>query len=127
MKQLPLDATNEMIITIVKEFVGLLVEERYHEAYHFLFHPSTYDGFSSPERIEPAIREYLHEDERLTPIEQATGEYSQYGACRENGDVEGTAWFALPINGEWTDLMVTFEVLMVEDLLVFSLEDIHVP
>lgn len=130
MRRLPLYATDTIIIEAIKEFIGLLAEEQYGGACDFLFHPPTYDWFSSPEQIKSALYEYLHDRHRITPIEEATGicrEECEYGTCREDGNVEGTAWFALPVDGIWSDLMATFQVQIIEKALVLSLESIHVP
>ncbi len=35
-------------------------------------------------------------------------------------------WFDLPVNGEWSDLTATFQILRHGDALVLQLEDIHV-
>lgn len=130
MRRLPLYATDSMIFEALKDFIGLLVEKKYSEAYDFLFHPPVYDWFSHSERIKSAIDDYLHDNHKMTPIDEAAGicrEECEYGTAREDGNGEGTAWFALPVDGEWSDLMATFQIQIVEEALVLSLDDIHVP
>ena len=38
MKTLPLEASDQEILDAVREWVGLLIEERYTDAYEFLYH-----------------------------------------------------------------------------------------
>ncbi len=124
-------ASDDDILHAVRQWVGLLVAERYREAYDELYHMEPLRGNElAPEDIRDIIQEY-HELGgplgKVTSLETATGELApRHDVRRSSGAKEGFVWFDLPVNGEWSDLAATFNVLRHDNALVLRLENIHV-
>lgn len=140
MTELPLDATDEQILNLVHQWVDLLAQERYDDAYALTAHDSYYEwtpglmeavitGYGLP---EPASNGQIY---RVTPEGTAAGgpiprhEVDRYdgGLIAQTGEYRvGNVWFDLPLNGEWSDLTATFALNVRNDRLVLVLKDIHV-
>jgi hypothetical protein len=56
MKALPSDATDEDILSAIREWVEMLAANRYRDAYSWLYHPV--GDHWSPERIETVVNNY---------------------------------------------------------------------
>lgn len=71
---------------------------------------------------------------RVTSIlhEQPSGDRYFYGVERYGDDPNrpkeyvGIVLYSLPLNGEWSDLTATFDLVLVDGELVLSLDCIHV-
>lgn len=57
MKRLPLEASDQEILDAVREWAGLLIEERYSDAYEFLYHEARLQRWT-PELIATLIHHY---------------------------------------------------------------------
>jgi hypothetical protein len=138
MKTLPLEASDQEILDAVREWVGLLIEERYTDAYEFLSHEERSHGWT-PELIATLIQNYgspepLESTEvfKVTSLEDAKVDPPRYMPLRQ--DVhrygkhypEGYIWFDLPLNGYASDLTATLEFRVRKNHFVFELTDIHV-
>ncbi len=131
MKDLDLAASDEDILCAVRQWVDLLVQEQYQKAYDELYHMEPSQGNElTAENIEDNIRKYHQPGAvpgKVTPLETATGGLPpRHNVDRSPGAAEGFVWFDLPINGQWSDLTATFDVLRHGDALVLRLQDIHI-
>lgn len=131
MKRLPLNADDATILAAVRDWIALLVDGRYQDAYDYLAHAEGEDW--TPQLIETVIRNYgsvepLGDGEtyRVTPPETATGGPApRHEATRFDG-VRGYVWFDLALNGKWSDLTATLSFDRDSDTLVLTLDNIHV-
>lgn len=135
MKMLPLDASDAHVLAAVREWVDLLVEERYEDACTFLFQEGDDPYAWTPELLKTLITNYgslyLDDNEetfKVTSLEQARGNRTpRHDVNRiESGEPEGFVWFDLPINGEWSDLTAVLDLTIVDDMLVLELDSIEV-
>ncbi len=137
MKTLPLEASDQEILDAVREWVGLLIEERYTDAYEFLYHKEG-SSYWTAEMIATAIHYYgslepLEGGEicKVTPSEEAvvdppTSMPLRQDVQRYEEDLEGYVWFDLALNGYASDLTATLDFRVVQNHFVFELNDIHV-
>ena len=152
MKTLPLEATDQEILDAVREWVNLLVEERYTDAYEFLSHEKSAPGWT-PELIAALIRNYGSPEPglrgevfKVTPLDQAKVDPPRFMPLRqevqrdrdadpfsfrwdpegEGDDVGGNIHFDLSLNGYASDLTAIFDFYVVNNHIVFELRDIRV-
>lgn len=90
MKTLPLEASDQEILDAVREWVGLLIEERYTDAYEFLYHKEG-SYYWTAEMIATAIHYYgslepLEGGEicKVTPSEEAVVDPPTYMPLRQD-------------------------------------------
>ncbi|GAB2957697.1 hypothetical protein GCM10027048_25420 [Hymenobacter coalescens] len=129
----------------------MLAREEYEKAYAFTEHSLEYED--TPERWTPElIRELIYgyglieerkeqaEGYRVTPIataqfragdasryQEITAEEEPYDHPHRTGVIiVGEIWYALPLNGFWSDLTAAFDVLRYPDYLTLELREIHV-
>jgi hypothetical protein len=131
MKRLPTTATDADLLAAVSEWVGLLAEGRYADAYQWLHHPET-PRWRSAELIATVVRNYGFIEPRpdgetftVTPIETAMGDHHDAEVTRY-GETRGDVHFDLPLNGRWSDVTAILEFSVYEGTFVFELDDIHV-
>jgi hypothetical protein len=133
MRTLPVTASDDDLLSAVREWVGLLAAERYEEAFDYLYH--TDDEHWTPQLMETVIHNYGSIDRRrdgrtfrVTTLDTATGEAPlTHTVERYDSDpVRGEVWFDLPLNGEWSDLTATVDFHQHGDVLMLQLNDIHV-
>ena len=147
MKTLSIDANDAEILEALDEWVQLLAEERYQDAYDFLYHES--GDILTPELIKTAINNYGYAEPHWSgktfkvALPVGGGEEELLG----NGEVEweeespitryelgsvgkgilGQVLYPLPLEGEeQTDLTAVLDFRQVKGELVFHLETIHV-
>jgi hypothetical protein len=127
----------------IHTWLDLLAEERYTEAYTFTLHDS-YNQWT-PKLLESVINGYgLPYDEsegkrkcKVTSWSSAANDGSKYYKNIEFYDVPrlhsnpmfkeiGEIRYDLPVDGEWSDLTVTFKILQAEDCVTLELDEIHV-
>ena len=129
---LDIDSTDSDILEFVETWIDALASGKFSEAYRMTSHDPYYKW--TPELIQKTIEGYgLPEPHpagpfRITPPAKATG-----NPTREVSRTEGVppGAFAhvlhdLPLNGEWSDLSVTFRFESVEAGAKAILEEIHV-
>ena len=131
----PKEASDEELLDGVKKWVDLLAEARFSEAYNLTAHDSYYEW--TPDLIRSVIAGYGMPHEQGDPehriskiVETEGGGAPDWWVDRwENAEPSnrlGFVSFYLPLDGEWSDLTATFEVLRNKDHLVLVLQDIHV-
>jgi hypothetical protein len=125
-------------------WIELLAEEKYDEAYQLTLHDPYYQW--SPADIKSAINGYGLPDEALEEQYKVTHPGSAiindrinpykdidlYDDSLKKADklhdmtIAGFICYDLPINGEWSDLSVTFKVLQKDNFIMLELNEIHV-
>jgi hypothetical protein len=140
------ERTAEAVRVVVEQWVGLLVERKYAEALALLATrrplldpPSTETGWT-PELLAQVIQNCSlvqpREDRRtfaVTPIATAMGDGPRFEVtwferpvgCGWGASV-GHAHYDLPLNGAWSDVTATFDILDTEEGLALALDDVHV-
>ena len=131
----PKTASDEELLVGVRRWVDLLSEDRFSEAYNLTAHDS-YHAWT-PDLIRSVVAGYgmPHEPEnheyRISKISQTEGGPSPRWEVERWQDAQpgsrvGFIWFDLPLDGEWSDLTATFEIVQDDEHYVLVLQDIHV-
>jgi hypothetical protein len=129
------ERTPEAVRDVIERWVALLVEERFEEALGLLA-PSRTQTWT-PELLATVIRNYGFIEPhpsgatfRFTPIASATGDGPRFDATwferPTRDDRWGSARYDLPLNGEWSDVTATFDILDGPFGPVLALDDVHV-
>lgn len=140
---LPANATDKEILEVARKWAAVLARQDYDAAFAMTAHDPYFRW--TPDLIKAVIQGYgLPEPRwdgkifRVTPIESAVGGppppprhevkyYEQPHPISETDQMAvGEVWFDLPLNGEWSDLTVTFKICRSEDRTVLVLNEIHV-
>jgi hypothetical protein len=142
MKLLRLQASDDEILALCREWVELVAAARLEEAIDLLYVPPTYDA--SQRWTADSLRTYIGnygswdpwEDGREWRITSLLTAAMPAGAAdwRPGAEIghltneprSGWVDLDLPLNGEWSDLTAQFEFAPVEDGLGVSLYDLHV-
>ncbi|MCR5887177.1 hypothetical protein LRS06_05165 [Hymenobacter sp. J193] len=136
-----MDISDEGLLEAVRTWVKLLEEERYKDAFNFT-HQDPYHAWT-PELMRDIIYGYgivemETEGERfkVTSIEEAKERNGRPYAdvdfhmprkhSIENTLIVAEIWFSLPLNGEWSDLTASFNVLYMPECVSLELQEIHV-
>jgi hypothetical protein len=141
--KLPLNSSYELLISAVEDWVNLLIEEEYQRAYYFTEQDPYYEW--TPELIEKVINNYgVPEPDGSGLVYKVTSpssavlvdrlkydsevDYFDEPRLDDDGESEIIAdiWYDLPLNGEWSDLTATFNVIKRKDFLTLQLQEIHV-
>ncbi|MBD2705452.1 hypothetical protein IC229_32880 [Spirosoma sp. BT702] len=135
----PFTATEQDFYAFIISWVGLLAERKYQEAYDSVLHYDYYEW--TPELMESIINGYGSEYEegetkyKVTPPEQATGNGDEFYMFWYEGEVTNFVvgreqlaelGYHLPLNHDWSDLSVTFDLVKCWDGLYLQLKEIHV-
>jgi hypothetical protein len=144
MVRLPLDCKDQDILDVAREWTERLVAEDYLGAFNMLLYVPTFPGKSWVASQE-ALRAWIINcgtDEpipgepsyQVTPIDSAEGEIPQgyleldrsetdqrYPGCRGRLD------WPIPLNGEWSDLKASFDLVARDGELLFVLVALGVP
>ncbi len=140
------ERTAEAVRVIVERWVGLLVGRKHEEALAMLASPrplldapSAETGWT-PESLAQVIQNYGSVEPRedrttfiVTPVATAMGDGPRFEVrwlekpvgCGWGASI-GHAHFDLPLNGAWSDLTATFDILETEEGLSLALHDVHV-
>ncbi|MEM7601381.1 MAG: hypothetical protein AAF357_08185 [Verrucomicrobiota bacterium] len=139
MKTLQASATDEQILQIARDWAEALAREDFEAAYDMTGHDSYYQW--TPELIRTVVTNYGSVEPlgdgstcRVTPLNSAKGGPApRHIVERQSDPVDssgtrevGSVWFDLPLDGEWSDLTATFEILSEDDELHLVLNEIHV-
>ena len=137
MIRLPRNATDEQILDVVRQWVELLAQEKYEEAFRMLRYRPT--ELWSPELIKTVIANYGFIEPREDgatfkvtslkddPEGQVFHGVEWYGDDPNRpAEYLGMAMFTLPLNGEWSDVTAMFDIVEEDGALVLELDDIHV-
>lgn len=139
MIRLPKAASDEQVLEAAGQWVGLASEDRYEEAMALLYAPPG-EHVSTADEVRTLVTNYGSPEPhpkkwRLTPVETAQGAplaaevdrtVSEILAGRKPG-YAGEVWFPVPLNGEWSDLVVKFDLYEVDGSLMLALGDVDVP
>lgn len=139
MTLLPTNSTDEDLINFVRNFVNLLAQEKYVEAFEITYHNP--DREMSPELIKALIKGYGFAEPvenntdpplrvtHLSNIEKPEPKYQiDFYDIKEDVFPKeiGIIHYDLPIDDDWSDLTAIFDVFELEDGIALSLYDIHV-
>lgn len=131
-KLLSSESSEEEIIRFVQIWIETLASQKYREAYEMVEHDPYYNW--SPELIQKTIEGYGLPEPHPNGIFQVTSPSRAVGAphieiSRSEGVPPGALAFVshdLPLNGEWSDLSVTFRLEDRNSQANLVLEEIHV-
>jgi hypothetical protein len=142
MKVLQLDADDDEILAVCREWVDLVAAGRFRDAIDMLYIPASYDPSQhwTPESLQTYIGNYGSWDPladgsvvRVTPIEtaripaDAPGRQPHANVVRPSSDPRaGSVDLDVPLDGEWSDLTAQFEFAPVDGGIGISLYDLHV-
>lgn len=132
MKTLPVEASDEEILEAVRQWVGLLIEERYEEAFDFVVDREHNPWHWTPELLKKAIRSYGFSDKQeiytVTPLAEAVGDRKPIHDVQRHSydEHKGYVWFDLPLNGQWGDLTAMITFREIDRRLALELESIQV-
>ncbi|MBD2715829.1 hypothetical protein KBK19_12360 [Microvirga sp. STR05] len=139
---LPLDASDQDIIEAVHTWVKLLEKEYYEEAFQFTYQDPYYEwtpdlmreviyGYGFPES-DAEIEVYKVTSMQDASTDDVASPYAEvsYHMPRkhriENVLTVAEVWFSLPLNGKWSDVTATFNVLYMPSAVSLELQEIHV-
>jgi hypothetical protein len=131
----PKTANDEELLDGVRKWVDLLSEDRFSKAFDL----TAYDSYRewTPDLIRSVIAGYgvPHEPESreygISKVSQTEGgpsprwEVDRWQNAEPSSRI-GFVRFDLPLDGEWSDLTATFEVVQINEHYVLILQDIHV-
>lgn len=135
MRKIPNNSSEQEILKFVEEWVTLLAQGKYKEAYEFTAQDPYYQW--TPESIEKIIAGYgLYElmpngvIYRVTDPKTCSGKagYRMIDGYmkRQKGEMVREVWYSLPLNGFWSDLTATFRIINDGSDIYLELNDIHV-
>ena len=134
------DAPEKAYEDFITIWVNQLADNNFEKAYEDILHDEYYG--LSPALIESVINGYGLEYEQgnkkfeVTKTFHALGEGSSFDVMWYDPEtvthfIEGQRrlaeiWYQLPLNNEWSDLTVTFDIIMYPEGLYLMLKEIHV-
>lgn len=134
--------TDAAVHDFALRWTELLAQENYSEAFEMLCHVPNYPGrswVSSPEELRSWIENYGSDTPipgeplyKVTEIEQAGGErWGNYLDLKpanglHAGKLGRLDWW-LPLNGEWSDLLASFDLVAADQRVAFVLVALRVP
>lgn len=131
MQSLPASATDQDISRVVERWIDDLVEGRYDVAFERTSHDPYYNW--TPDLMHSVVQGYgLPRPHRRGPFEvtdrMSAAGHPAFEVEREETPPEIIAFVShnLPLNGEWSDLTVTFRLESRGDHCELILEEIHV-
>jgi hypothetical protein len=117
----------EAFTDFVRRWLSLLAAGRIEEAASLIDEPNSYGLRWSPEDIKKALQDYSVDDvpPHVTDPEGTPG--NSRPDLLELSDGSGYLFdYAVPLNGEWSDLTLQFEFLKRSGGYAVVLQDIHV-
>jgi hypothetical protein len=142
MVRLPLDCPDAAILAAAEEWTDRLAAEDFAGAWEMLLHRAGEVWAPTPAALKARIRQcgcevpIPGESLRVTPTATAAGErWRRLPALSRTADgdtyrgpaIRGRLDWQLPLNGEWSDLVASFDLLEHDDVLVFVLAALRVP
>lgn len=142
MVRLPLDCPDADILAAAEEWTARLAAEDYAGAWDMLLHKVKEVWAPTPDALRTRIRDCgcevatPGEPLRVTPVATATGTRwlrlpaltrTQEGDTYRGAGFRGRLDWQLPLNGEWSDLIASFDLVEDGDELVFALAALRVP
>jgi hypothetical protein len=140
MIRLSRNATDQEILDVVRQWVSALAREDFGAAYGMTYHDS--DETWTPQLMRAAVTQYGNPEPpenwgsyHVTPWETARVDdfqprhevtwFGERGAV-PSSPVLGYVWFDLPLDGQWSDLTATFDIVMLDNELALRLDEMHV-
>jgi hypothetical protein len=144
MVRLGLDCTDEDILGVAREWTGRLAAEDYAGAFDMLLYVPNNPGRSwvnSPEGLRAWVVNCGTDEPipgeptcRVTPIESAEGEMPPGYLSLDRSDTDqrypgcrGRLDWPIPLDGEWSDLKASFDLVARDGTLLFVLVALRVP
>lgn len=143
MVRLPLNCTDSDILAVAAEWTSRLVAEDYAGAWDMLLHRPGEVWAPTPDVLKARVVNYGSPDPIpgepvcvVTPIATAVGERWRWlpsldrtpdGDPHRGPAFRGRLDWQLPLNGEWSDLVASFDLIEHEGELVFVLAALRVP
>jgi hypothetical protein len=143
MVRLPLDCPDPDILAVARRWTDRLAVEGYAGAWDMLLHRPGDSWAPDPEMLRARVVNYGSPDPIpgepscvVTPIETAAGEpwrwlpsltRSPAGSPHRPPDYRGRLDWQLPLNGEWSDLVASFDLVEEGGELAFVLAALRVP
>jgi hypothetical protein len=137
MIRFPKQTTDEQIFDLIREWVEVLAQERYDDAFQMVRHSQ--DNHWSPQLIQTVIENYGSIEPRKdgakfrvtsissNPVGNPIYEIEWYvDDPNKPQEYVGEVAFDLPLNEKWSDLTVVFHIVEVDSELTLELDDIHV-
>lgn len=134
------DAPENVYEIFVIGWVNELADKNFEKAYEAVLHDEYYGW--SPTLIESVINGYGLEYEQgnekfeVTKTFHALGEGNRFDVMWYDPETVtdfieeqrrlAEIWYQLPLNNEWSDLTVTFDIIMYPEGLYLMLKEIHV-
>jgi len=141
--RLPLDCSDEDILAFARRWTQRLAAEDYSGAWGMLLHRPGDVWAPTPDVLRSRIANYGSPDPIpgepvcvVTPIESAAGSpwrrlpslhREPAGNPHRPPDTRGRLDWQLPLNGEWSDLVASFDLVDARGELVFVLAALRVP
>jgi hypothetical protein len=137
MIRFPKQTSDEQIFDLIREWVEVLAQERYDEAFQKV-RPSQVNHWS-PQLIQTVIENYGSVEPRKDGATFRVTSISGNPVGNPAYDIEwyeddpnrpqeyiGYCGMALPLNGEWSDLSALFDIVDLGTEWALELDDIHV-
>ena len=138
MIELQSDATDKQILAAIEAWVELLAADKFEEAYEQVIHRE--DAGWTPQLMRDVIANYGSIEARkdgkvfrvTSPSQVPVDERYIFEVERYGDDPNrpqeyiGMAAYALPLNGEWSDLTLMFDLVLMNGSLALRLDDIRV-
>jgi hypothetical protein len=142
MVRLPLECRDADILAVAEEWTNRLAAEDYAGAWDMLLHRPREVWAPTPDVLRSRIRECGCEAPtpgqplRVTPVATAAGarwlrlpalSRTSDGDTYRGAGFRGRLDWQLPLNGEWSDLVASFDLVEDGDTLAFALAALRVP
>lgn len=134
MEILPRDATDDAILAAVRRWIGLVAADDAEAAVRYLYQGEGASSYgASAASLRACVARYQpgeplrQEPARVTPAETAGGPFDPLEEVfRRDDGTPVSVDYALPINGEWSELVAFFDLVSVPEGLALSLRDVYV-
>ena len=134
METLPRDASDEAIVAAVRRWIGLLAADDAEAAVRYLYQGEGAGSLAaSASSLRACVARYepgeplRQAPARVTPAETAGGPFDPLEEVfRRDDGTPVSVDFAIPINGEWSELVAFFDLVTVPDGLALTLRDAYV-
>lgn len=124
--------TDGAVFAVIERWVGLLVARKYADALGMF----TVSEHWTPDLLRNVLRNYGFIEPHpkgttfsVTPIGTAAGDGPRFSVTwfdKPTGSPVGYARYDLPLNGEWSDVTASFDILETPEGLTLALDDVHV-
>jgi hypothetical protein len=129
------DAPEKSILDFVKRWMKLLADDPLDESCALLEHPNRFGVVWTPDLIKETVHDTFSPDTLFYKYHPEGPIFTDPYELEEQRDIEpiefddgsGYAFdYAVPLNGEWSDLTAQFEILKRPNGYAVFLDDLHV-